>query len=114
MYAQNKFQFIHFENLKGVRLGEWDLSSDADYIEDLYSDEPINVGIAERIVHEGYNPLSVNREHDIALLRLSEPVDYTYWVKPLCLPSTSSLRNTNYGREHTFTTSGWGVVSFSS
>lgn len=84
---------------------------DDDCDEDHCSDPPVNIQIAESIVHEGYQPYSKNREHDIALLRLSRPVNFTKWIKPLCLPTTSTLRGLDYGVETTFTVSGWGAVS---
>lgn len=95
---------------KAVRLGEWDLDTDDDCEEDHCSDPPVNIPIGEIIVHEGYKPYSKNREHDIALIRLSQAVNYTKWIKPLCLPTTSTLRATDYGSETTFTVAGWGAV----
>lgn len=62
---------------KSVRLGEYQISSDKDCVEDNCADPPINLTIEKKIVHELYRPASVQQEHDIALLRLSQPVKYT-------------------------------------
>lgn len=48
-----------------------------------------DIKIAETIVHEGYDPDSISRNNDIALLRLVENVD----EMPICLPFASHLKN---------------------
>lgn len=96
---------------KGVKLGEWDTNSPIDYEEDLIADPPVDIDIAEIIVHNGYRNDSVHRQDDIALIRLVRPVNFTYFIKPICLPIVSSQRNMDYSNETTFVVAGWGVVN---
>lgn len=97
--------------IKGVRLGEWDLSSERDCEEDRCSDPVLNVPVIERIVHKKYKPFSRSQENDIALLRLNQTVKFTSWIKPVCLPNVSILRNIDYNSSYTLITAGWGEVS---
>lgn len=64
-------------------------------------------------MHDQYNPYSRNNENDIALLRLNRSVEFTEWIKPLCLPTASVLRDRSYGNETTFVVAGYGRVSVS-
>lgn len=51
-----------------------------------------------------------NFRHDIALLRLAKPVNYTHFIKPVCLPTTDDLMaQTNYSSIN-YTVAGWGVT----
>lgn len=91
--------------LTGVRLGEFNVLTNPDCIQDdedtICADEPISVGIEEQIVHENYNQYSLHQYNDIALLRLDRDVQTTAYIKPICLPSTASLTEKLY-------VSGWG------
>jgi len=44
-------------------------------------------GVAEIIIHPEYN--NRNYDNDLALLRLDQPVDYTSYIIPICLPGSS-------------------------
>lgn len=57
------------------------------------ADPVVDVQIFENIVHENYDPNAQN--NDIALIRLARSVTYTDWVKPICLPFSSNVRNLN-------------------
>lgn len=59
-----------------VRLGEHKLSTDPDCSDTLCNDSPQDFDIEEIIFHESYNSPQVFR-NDIALLRLSGPVNQT-------------------------------------
>lgn len=72
----------------------------------------VDIPIAERIVHENYHQNSRDHENDIALLRLNQSVQFTKWIKPLCLPIVSSLRDKEYDDKNVLTIAGWGQVSF--
>lgn len=99
-----------FKYSKGVRLGEWDLNTNQDCEEDNCSDPVLDVPVVERIPHENYNPASRAQENDIALLRLGRSVQFTEWIKPICLPLSSNLTGTNYDGQPLIV-AGWGKVS---
>ncbi|PWA16696.1 hypothetical protein CCH79_00017458 [Gambusia affinis] len=63
----------------------------------------VNVGVAEIFVHPGYGSKSFN---DIALLRLSSPVQFTDYIRPVCLAASGSRFNN--GTDSWVT--GWGYV----
>lgn len=79
-----------------VRLGDWDTTSNPDCQqkrnERVCNDPYVDYPITEIIVHENYNPDSRSQYHDIALLRLARNVQYTDFIKPICLPTETNLR----------------------
>lgn len=82
--------------ISGVRLGEWNLQTNPDCGEGTREDyicapSHIDVGITQTIIHENYNQQNHN---DIALLKLVRQVEFTKFVKPICLPM-SQLFNTD-------------------
>lgn len=100
-----------------VRLGEHDLLSEIDceevfivtlifntesvdkfdfYFQGECADRPIDVPVEKTIVHENYKPESHLQNDDIALLRLSQSVRFTDWIRPICLPFANHLRNKNF------------------
>ncbi|XP_071578101.1 CLIP domain-containing serine protease HP8-like [Temnothorax nylanderi] len=92
--------------LTSVRLGEYDTDAERDCVPDgddsvVCADDPVTVGVEEQIAHEEYRPLSRDQRYDIALLRLSRDVTFTTFIKPICLPSSSSLGGKLY-------VAGWG------
>ncbi|KAF2896948.1 hypothetical protein ILUMI_09228 [Ignelater luminosus] len=86
-----------------VRLGEWNLTSDPDCSEC----DPVQVvKISKIIVHGNYS--SLNRNNDIALLRLEEDVEFTDFIHPICLPP----ENLPYPKEGSdLVVSGWGTTN---
>lgn len=90
-----------------VRLGEWDTNSEEDCDRGDCSDAPVDVAVEEVIPHESYNPNSKAQENDIALLRLSQAVAYTDFIKPICLPTSDILRSKNYEGIN-LEVAGWG------
>lgn len=46
----------------------------------------LRVDIEETIPHYGYDTSSIDRHHDIALIRLSSSIKYTDFIQPVCLP----------------------------
>lgn len=98
--------------LKGVVVGEYDVSKDPDCerIEDQQFCAPNvrNVSVETVISHKGYN--TQNYSDDIALLRLSEPADFDQaTMKPICLPITPKLQNEDLvGRGGIV--AGWGAT----
>ncbi|XP_063701401.1 serine protease easter-like [Culicoides brevitarsis] len=94
--------------LTGVRLGEWNLSSPIDCFEpDDCADEPLNIAVSKVFKHPEYNK-NGEEENDIAVLRLAKPVKYSFFVKPICLPSDSELRAKTDFTDTKFVTAGWG------
>ncbi|KAK4311940.1 hypothetical protein Pmani_016606 [Petrolisthes manimaculis] len=62
--------------------------------------------VEQIIVHQNYDATTVN--NDIALFKLSEPVEYSNGVQPICLPC-SVTPETLQGQKGTVT--GWGTTS---
>ncbi|CAO1427631.1 unnamed protein product [Diamesa serratosioi] len=98
--------------LIAVRLGEWDLSQQKDCDDSLLNEvvcapPPIDIAIEEKIMHEKYSPSSSNQHNDIALLRMRQKVTYGEFIRPICLPTSPSLRSANAVGEK-LTTAGWG------
>uniref|UniRef100_A0A3Q2R1M0 Peptidase S1 domain-containing protein n=1 Tax=Fundulus heteroclitus TaxID=8078 RepID=A0A3Q2R1M0_FUNHE len=59
---------------------------------------------AQIVIHPDYNPGTSN--NDIALLKLSKPVNFTSYISPVCLASSDS---TFYSGVDTWIT-GWGTI----
>lgn len=93
-----------------VRLGEWDIAQDRDCDNGICSAPVVDIPIAYSIPHQNYRPFSRAQQNDIALVRLSQSVTYTDWIRPICLPMEPRLRKADYdgiGLE----TLGWGYTS---
>lgn len=74
--------------------------------QNLQGENPNEVfrSVAEIIKHPDYDSRTYN--NDIALLRLSSPVKFTDYIRPVCLAATGSVFNS--GTESWIT--GWGAV----
>lgn len=96
-----------------ARLGEWDTSTDPDCVDDDCADAPMDVSVEQVIVHQGYNARDRHVRNDIALVRLTKPVEWTYFIRPICLPIESTLRASakTYSGEKS-TVAGWGKSFF--
>lgn len=92
--------------LKTIRLGEYDLSKEIDCIVDDCNKKVIELGYEEVIPHPEFNTRSLNRYHDIALIRLNADVSYSDFVRPVCLPLAATRRAINVGEE--LIVAGWG------
>lgn len=78
-------------NLKGVRLGEWNLLTNPDCDDDNICAPPsVDFAIMQRIVHENFVPFAGNQHFDIALLKLAGAARFSEFIKPICLPFPSS------------------------
>lgn len=65
-----------------VRLGEWDTQT----TNELF--QHVDVGVAKKIVHDGFNPRSL--ANNIGLLILAQPVELGDNVDTVCLPPPGS------------------------
>uniref|UniRef100_A0A1B0FFU3 CLIP domain-containing serine protease n=1 Tax=Glossina morsitans morsitans TaxID=37546 RepID=A0A1B0FFU3_GLOMM len=87
--------------LTGVRLGEWDTTTNPDCEVDIRGNkdcapEHLDVAVESAIPHPMYAPNSRNQLHDIALLRLARRVTFTDFVRPVCLPLDDNLRTASF------------------
>ncbi|CAF0905030.1 unnamed protein product [Rotaria sordida] len=62
-----------------------------------------NIGVSRIFTHEQYS--TVNQAHDIAILRLSQPVQLNEYVRLICLPGADPQESA------TVTVAGWGTVN---
>lgn len=91
-----------------VRLGEYNTSSPEECT--TVNNEEIcrqDVGIDKVIVHSGYDMQGRNVVNDIALVRLSSDVEFSKFVKPICMPFDETIRNMPIEGEE-LTVTGWG------
>lgn len=83
----------------GARLGEWNLllNEDCESINGrrICAPNSIDVPFQEVILHEKYSPKSLHQQNDIALIRLTHPVQFNDFVKPICLQQNRNLKITD-------------------
>lgn len=60
---------------------------DRDCIGSICADPVVNMGIEAVLPHEAYNEKSKNRANDIGLIRMNGEVQYSDFIRPICLPS---------------------------
>ncbi|XP_068618858.1 CLIP domain-containing serine protease B4-like [Battus philenor] len=94
-----------------VRLGEWDIETDKDCSEGYCSDPVVDLNVTQVIVHPAYD--RINFKADISLLRLERAVNYTDFIRPVCLPITKYTASQDYVPGTSFTASGWGKTELS-
>ncbi|XP_012139939.2 venom protease-like [Megachile rotundata] len=82
------------DDLYTVRIGDLDLFSDNDGV------QPVQLGIDKVTVHTA---------NDIAVIRLSDDVQFSDYVRPICLPVGPSLQNNDFVRAFPFV-AGWGSL----
>ncbi|XP_021711070.1 serine protease easter [Aedes aegypti] len=97
--------------LKIVRVGEYDIHNDPDCVVDGQyadcTDGIIDVKPKRIIVHPDYKADSVSQHHDIGLIELDQPVEFTTFIRHICLPDKGS------GKIATkFSVCGWGRTDF--
>ena len=100
--------------LTGVRLGEWDTTTENDCDDSFVNEKvcappAIDIQIEQLIPHENYQPSAGNQHNDIALLRLAQPVTFSEFVAPICLPFESAARDNNFVNQ-TLSVAGWGLL----
>ncbi|EDV55873.1 serine protease grass [Drosophila erecta] len=99
-------------SLNSVRFGEHTISTERDcknYATKVICLPPYqDVPVQESVVHDGYDDDMLH--YDIALLRLARSVEFTQFVKPICLPLYEEVRQSIWDerRPHQKVT-GWGI-----
>ncbi|KAM3598544.1 uncharacterized protein V6R79_019281 [Siganus canaliculatus] len=62
------------------------------------------VSVSDVVLHPNYNPESL--EHDLALLKLTSPVEFTPFIQPVCLAAEDSV----FDEGTIFVSTGWGYI----
>uniref|UniRef100_A0A182R026 CLIP domain-containing serine protease n=1 Tax=Anopheles farauti TaxID=69004 RepID=A0A182R026_9DIPT len=96
-----------------VRLGEFDTTTAIDCQNDDCADPVRDVLIEDQIVHPDYYKENGADYNDIALLQLAEKVEFTEFVRPICLPLTPQTRAVNHTGKYV-SVAGWGQTETSS
>ncbi|CAH0598196.1 unnamed protein product [Chrysodeixis includens] len=99
-----------------VRLGEYDTSNDGPdcaiveaEAEDC-NEGVIRIDIEKVIPHPKYFPTNYQKTNDIALLRLKRTAPFTYFIRPICLPSSDWSRYKNESDPLIMYAAGWGAI----
>ncbi|XP_039764499.1 phenoloxidase-activating enzyme-like isoform X1 [Pararge aegeria] len=99
---------------KNVRLGDYNIHNDGQDCVEVEgggmdcTEGALVVPIEKITPHQGYDPNSPLRRHDIALLRLQTMAPYSDFIRPICLP-TSDIANSE--PKPSLHAAGWGAVS---
>lgn len=95
-------------HLESVRLGEWNIETVRDCSPDdkTYCNEHISVKVSNIILHKKFRNAQ-SYHNDIALLQLAEGVNYTNFIKPICLPLNQALWTADLTGKR-FDIGGWG------
>lgn len=71
-----------------VRLGEYSLETEVDCMRDrrdCVENQYFDIGVEALIPHAGYSTGPFTKHHDIGLIRLIEDLDFTQFIRPICL-----------------------------
>lgn len=100
-----------YAQVVGVQLGDFNATSDVDCIYHTVfgeecSDPVQKFEVEQEIPHPKYNSI-ITELHDIGLIRLSRTVQYSEYIRAICLPATNAW-HLNEGDQ--LTISGWGYL----
>ncbi|XP_005185365.1 CLIP domain-containing serine protease B8 [Musca domestica] len=102
------------KGLKYVRLGEFNVRTEPDCIEEpnylSCADAAMDMSVEKITVHPDYKDYSFNKLDDIAVIRLKNPVSFTHFVMPICLPNRTE--DSPFEKDQMFSVSGWGRTDF--
>ncbi|CAH2216406.1 jg25931, partial [Pararge aegeria aegeria] len=105
-------EYSKYERITSVRIGEVNLQTPYDCQgvgANLICECIIqNINVEDIIPHENFGGLT-SKQNDIALLRLSEPINFTRNAFPICLPVSSDLRNIGLEGKKAVV-AGWGLT----
>ncbi|XP_032429416.1 tryptase-like [Xiphophorus hellerii] len=90
--------------VSGTRPSDLQVSLGRHQLQGGNTNTQVNMGVAQIFVHPGYGSKTFN---DIALLRLSSPVQFTDYIRPVCLAASGSRFNNGTVSWVT----GWGNVA---
>lgn len=90
-------------HVRWARLGELNYKSDTDLA------RPKDYKIIQRVVHPDYQPPSLY--NDIALFCLEKEVEFSAFVRPICLNADPYLQSTSAEPETAIAT-GWGLIKY--
>lgn len=97
-------QKIFKASLLSVRLGDTDILR----TDDDRESKPVDLRVTETIVHENFRLQTYY--NDIALLKLEKPVNFTDYIRPICLPGPEMAKEDLMG--YFGTVVGWGATAF--
>lgn len=104
---------ITFYSRVSVRLGEHDLTQNPDCVffgnSKACLDPPLDVPVEKVIVHEEFDAFTFL--NDIALIRLKDPVQFTDWIRPICLPHLIDLQLEIESTSEPMEVVGWGSAN---
>ena len=89
------------------------MRTDPDSDDDDFGDSNViappvrDIRVDKAIPHESFEPLSKNQYHDIGLIRLAERVEYSQFIKPVCLPDSQTLEKWDINKVR-LEVAGWG------
>ncbi|XP_045762382.1 phenoloxidase-activating enzyme-like [Maniola jurtina] len=115
VYEPHSFQHLY------VILGEYNTTNSGPDCVQLSKDEKqctdgaVQIPIANYFVYPEHEALSRNhivQPHDIALFRLAEMVDFTDFIRPICLPTLDVSKSPK--NQLKFFAAGWGAVNLTS
>lgn len=99
-------------HLVSVRLGEWDEDTERDCQNNYCSEKPVDIDIEKVFIYrEQYNIKDLTSA-DIGLIKLKEPVKFTEFISPICLPDTEYIKMQEYAQSVPYWTTGWGTTEF--
>ncbi|XP_077959731.1 uncharacterized protein LOC120819052 isoform X3 [Gasterosteus aculeatus] len=87
-----------------VSTSGWQVSLGRQNLQGVNPNE-VSINVASIILHPQYN-MGSRYNNDISLLRLSSPVQFTNYIRPVCLAASDSVFNNGTGSWVT----GWGAV----
>ncbi|XP_075145131.1 serine protease 7 [Haematobia irritans] len=92
--------------LTRIRLGEYNINEEIDCISGDCNNKVVEVGFEQVIAHPEYDVRNNNKYHDIALIRLDQEVQYSDFIRPICLPLPETRMDITPGE--LLIVAGWG------